>query len=255
MKSVSEWKCAADTNNQPQPKLTFVAFCGSELCLVRLELLGMLLHSLSFSLALSLVSLPLSFSISTVSAFFFFQPQRPEAQSPGGVGCVCVCVCVWVCAEVCVFACCMCVCVCVCVCMCVCERAPKRLRICRSVWERKIVRHTDCMRKGIVRLFVCESVCVCVCVCVCVLPFLRLSNWDMGSVCAVHQPFWCKSHMSIAVNLDNGIKLVEPVWDFSLQSVHACRDTRTHSHTCRQRAVRGLLINVGKTKLSIYFTL
>lgn len=61
--------------------------------------------------------------------------------------------------------------------------------------------------------------------------------------------------MSIAVNLDNGIKLVEPVWDFSLQCVHACRDTRTHSHTCRQRAARGLLINVGKTELSIYFTL
>lgn len=114
---------------------------------------------------------------------------------------------------------CLCACVRVCVYVCVRERKFKRLWICRSVWERKIVRHGDSVRKGIVCVFVCVPL------------LLRLSNWDMGSVCAVHKPFWCKSHMSIAVNLDNSIKLVELVWDFSLQCVHAHSHTHTHSHT------------------------
>lgn len=47
--------------------------------------------------------------------------------------------------------------------------------------------------------------------------------------------------MSIAVNLDNGIKLVELVWDFSLQCVHA------RTHVSKQRAMWQLLINVEKT--------
>lgn len=49
----------------------------------------------------------------------------------------------------------------------------------------------------------------CMCVCVCKPLFHRFPNWDKGSVCAAHQPFGCKSHMNIAVNLDNGIKLVK----------------------------------------------
>lgn len=49
----------------------------------------------------------------------------------------------------------------------------------------------------------------CTCMCVCKPLFHRFPNWDKGSVCAAHQRFWCKSHMNIAVNLDNGIKLVK----------------------------------------------
>lgn len=64
--------------------------------------------------------------------------------------------------------------------------------------------------------------------------------------------------MSIAVNLDNGIKLVELVWDFSLQRVHACMQrhshTLTHNHTHRQRAVWALLINVGNAHVYILHT-
>lgn len=47
--------------------------------------------------------------------------------------------------------------------------------------------------------------------------------------------------MSIAVNLDNGIKLVEPFWDFSLQSVRAPRHRNAHTHC--EKVVWALLIN------------
>lgn len=125
--------------------------------------------------------------------------------------------------------------------VCVCETAFKRWWICRSVWERKIVRRGD--EKGIV------DPLVCACVLVRVLPFLRLANWDIGPVCALHQPFWYKSHMSIAVNLDNGIKLVELFWDSGLQCVHACIHTLKATYTSRGWCG---LIYVGKTHMCIY---
>lgn len=100
--------------------------------------------------------------------------------------------------------------------VCVCD-SFKILWIQRSVSERKIAR-------------VWERDCVSPCVSLCVPPFLRLSNWGTASVCAVHQPFRCKSHMSIAVNLDNGIKLVGPL----------CAQTH-----CRLWV---LLINTGRTR-------
>lgn len=64
-------------------------------------------------------------------------------------------------------------------CLCVVVHARKTERVQEIVNMQKSLKEKDSKP-----LRVCEKEIVCVCTCV--LLFLRLSNWDMGSVCAVH---------------------------------------------------------------------
>lgn len=115
----------------------------------------MLLPSLSFSLPHSQ-----SFLISTISAFFFPPPAvKAEGAVPRGSVVCFVCV---------IFA-------------CVSERVQEIVNMQKRLREKD----SEIVRGG----GGCVSSRVLGCVCVRVPPFLRLSNWDMGSVCALHQPF------------------------------------------------------------------